>query len=78
MVFELEPKTNLDAGVRRHDELSLPEGEDFNHPREATLKEKQSRHCAKRFCEVSVEVIPRTADAALRPSNRKGKFGCAA
>jgi len=41
-LFELKPKTNLDAGVRRHDELSLRlkhalstvEGaQDFNHPR---------------------------------------------
>jgi len=33
-VLELEPKTNLDAGVRRHDELSLRlKARDFNHPR---------------------------------------------
>ena len=33
-VLEVEPKTNLDAGVRRHDELSLRlKARDFNHPR---------------------------------------------
>jgi hypothetical protein len=33
-VLEVEPKTNLDAGVRRHDEHSLRlKARDFNHPR---------------------------------------------
>jgi hypothetical protein len=33
-VLEVEPKTNLDAGVRRHDELLLRlKAMDFNHPR---------------------------------------------
>jgi hypothetical protein len=33
-VLDREVKTNLDAGVRRHDELSLRlKARDFNHPR---------------------------------------------
>jgi hypothetical protein len=31
-VFELDPETNLDTGLRRHDELSLRlKARDFNH-----------------------------------------------
>jgi hypothetical protein len=35
VLFELAPRINLDAGLRRHDESSLRlKVRDFNHPRE--------------------------------------------
>ena len=64
-VFDLELKSNLDAGVRRHDILTSPEGEGFQPPARETGESNSRREILAARLLVILSSLGKTSDVEL-------------